>query len=322
MENSILLHGMGTEKLTYMISKCTNIPLCDQELSHFGNGETRVEINSNIRNKDVIIIAHMRTGSVNDDFMSLIMLVDACRRGDAYRINIAIPYYPYSRSDKKDRPRVPIGSATIAHILNMYRVDNVISLDLHSAQLQGLIDRGFHNLYAINLMTPVIQSEINNGDSRCVLISPDVGGIKRVEAYARKLNMEHVILHKVRDYSNPGTVLKSIIIGDPSQYKGKIGILIDDMADSMGTMVSATEKLVEHGIEKVIIVVTHGIFSGKAISRINDCRHISKVICTDSLPQEENVKACEKLQIVTCSKLIGDTLEAILEGKSVSVLFS
>lgn len=321
MEQSMIIPGLGSEKLTKSISCRSNIPLCDIELSHFGNGETRVEINSNMRNQHVIIVAQMRTGSVNDDFMSLLMLLDACRRSDASKLTVVLPYYPYSRSDKKDRPRVPICAAAISHVLNQYNIDNLISLDLHAGQLQGLFDKGFHNLYMINKMCKkLVQEGVNAQDH--ILISPDVGGIKRIESYSQKLKIGNVVLHKVRDYTKPGTVLRSIIIGDEAQYKGKIGVLIDDMCDSMGTMVSATNELVAHGIKHVVIVVTHGIFSGKAIERINNCENIHQVICTSSLPQEHNQKLCKKLDVLDCAELVSEALEAITTGESVSKLFT
>lgn len=339
MENVILVPGFGSEYLTQDVKNRLNflrhpkdglnylrhlkddVPVCDMVLDHFGNGETRVELSCNIRNRHVILIAQMRTGFVNDDFMSLVMLIDACRRSAASKITVVMPYYPYSRSDKKDKPRVPIGSAAIASILNGYNVDNVISLDLHAGQTQGLIDRGFHNLYVINLVIRYLKGFKNFNSSNSILISPDIGGVKRIEAYSKKMKIDHVILHKIRDYDKPGTVMKSIIIGDPKQYQGKTGVIIDDMADSMGTMVSATNELRSHGIKNVIIIVTHGIFSGKAIERINDCDFIENVICTDSLPQGDNISKCKKLIVLPCSILIGDALDRIINGGSVSSLF-
>lgn len=318
-DRPILISGFGSEGLTKSIHKFSGIDMCNITLSHFGNSETRVEINTNIRNRHVIIVSQTRTGSVNDDFMSTTMILDACERSDAGKITLVMPYYPYSRSDKKDHPRVPIGAANIARILKTYNIDNIISLDLHAGQLQGLFDKGFHNLYIINYMRDLIQERYSNLD--IVLVSPDSGSIKRIEAYAEKLKKDYIILHKKRDYTKPGTVLNSMIIGDSTQYVGKTGVIIDDMADSCGTMISAINELISNGMKDVIVIVTHGVLSGKAIENINNCEHIREMIVTNSLPQENNIELCEKLYTLDSGRLITEALLAITKGESVSKLF-
>lgn len=318
-DKPLLISGFGSEGLTKSIHKYSGLDLCDIKLDHFGNGETQVEINTNIRNRHVIIVCQTRSGFVNDDFMSTSLILDACERSDAGKITLVLPYYPYARSDKKDHPRVPIGAANIARILKSYNIDNIISLDLHAGQLQGLFDKGFHNLYIVNYMRDLIQERYSNLDY--VLVSPDAGSIKRIEAYAKKLEKDYIILHKQRDYTKKSTIKNSIIIGEPDQYVGKVGIVIDDIADSCGTIQKAVDELVSHGMKEVIVIVTHGVLSGPAISRINSCTNIREVIVTNSLPQEENMKKCDKLYTLDAGRLITQALLAITKGESVSTLF-
>jgi len=318
-DKPLLISGFGSEYLTESIHKHSKLELCDIKLDHFGNGETQVEINSNIRNRHVIVVCQTRTGFVNDDFMSTTLILDACERSDAVKITLVMPYYPYARSDKKDHPRVAIGAANIARILKSYNINNIISLDLHAGQLQGLFDKGFHNLYIVNYMRDLIKERYSDLDY--VLVSPDVGSIKRIEAYAKKLEKDYVILHKQRDYTKKSTIKNSIIIGEPDQYVGKTGIVIDDIADSCGTVQKAVDELVSHGMKEVIVIVTHGVLAGKGVQRLNDCKHIREVIVTNSLPQEENMKKCDKLYTIDSGRLITQALLAITKGESVSTLF-
>lgn len=319
--NTKIISCIDSEDLAIAISRHGNIPICKTILGHFNNGETRVEITENIRGNHIIVICRTRNGVLNDDFMSLCMILDACNRAGCGELTVVLPYYPYARSDKKDQPRVPIGSAAIANILNIFDINNIISLDLHSGQSQGLIKKGFHNLYIIGVMCRYIKSRIITEKTDFVLVSPDAGSIKRIEAYSKKLQMNYVILHKQRDYSKPGTVMNSTIIGDPEIYQGKTGIIIDDMADTMGTVVAATNVLKQNGLKDVIVIVTHGVLSGPAIDRINNCDFIKKMIVTNSLPQKENLSRCPKLYVLDASDLITRTLVAISKKESVSELF-
>lgn len=311
----------GSEYLAEAIHCISDIKMCPSVIAHFGNGETRVEIRESIRGTDVTVVCVTRNGAINNDFLSLCMVLDACRRSGANSVNVVLPYYPYSRSDKRDAPRVPIGAAAIAGILESYHVDNIISLDLHAGQLQGLIDRGFHNIYIINVMCDYIRTVLDLDSDKHILISPDAGSIKRLEAYSKKLGVEYVILHKQRDYSKPGTVVRSMLIGDKELYRDKVGIVIDDMADTMGTMVAACDVLRDHGLVGMHTVVTHGVLSGPAIDRINGCEFIQSVVVTNTLPQTENARRCPKIKIVDCAPLITRAIEAIAKNESVSALW-
>lgn len=314
----VIISSFGSESLSENISAHSGVPICNVILSHFGNGETRFEIQTNVRNRHIIIVSQMRTGNVNNDFMALTMILDACNRSDAIKLTVVIPYFPYSRSDKRDKPRVPIGAANIARILNLYNIDNIISLDLHAGQLQGLFNKGFHNLYIKNTMIEELNKIIGENRNDYVLVSPDAGSIKRIEAYSEKLKMDYIILHKIRDYNNPGTIKKSLLVGDKEQYYGKTGIIIDDMVDSMGTMFSATNVLIENGIKDVIIAVTHPIFSGNSIDNLENNNGIKNVIVTNSLPLP---RKSHKIKVIDCSLLITKAIVCITNGDSISKLF-
>lgn len=326
-DRCLLIGCSGSMDLTEKISKHTGIKICASQLGLFNNGETRVEINENIRKKHVIIVCCTRTGHINDDLMEVMFVHDACNRAGVDKVSVVLPYFPYTRGDKKDKPRVPISAAVVANMLNRMGVDNVISIDLHASQEQGFIDRGFHNLYVVNYMSQFIHDNYLLADkSKYVLVAPDVGSAKRIEQYAKLLKMNFIILHKQRDYSQPGIVLSSVIIGDRSSYedKNKIGIIIDDIGDTFGTMISAINELTssKNGIKEVIVAVTHGVLSPGALSRIKKCDKIKAVIVTNSLPQTDNIKHCNKIMVLDISQLIARTIDGIVSGKSVSTLFS
>lgn len=322
--NSVLISSFGSDELTQSISDHTKIPICSITLGHFPDSETRIEVHTNLRNKHVVIVAQMRRGYVNSDFLSLTMLLDTCRRCSIDKITVILPYFPYSRSDKKDQPRVPIGAANIANILKIYQIDNIISLDLHSGQLQGLFDKGFHNLYMVSSFSRLIcdQGWLTQNH---VLVSPDAGSIKRLEAYENKLViLPYIVMHKTRDYSQPGTVTKSVIIGSQEHYLGKTAIIIDDILDTGGTMLKTIETLVSNGIKDVIIIATHGVLSENAIDKILSLDTVKTMIISNSLAnpaKPSDTTYNKKILVYDCAPLLSQALTAIMTGGSVSKLF-
>jgi ribose-phosphate pyrophosphokinase len=293
----------------------------------FSNGETHVKLNTSVRGMHVIIICQTRTGYINQDIMELLMIMDACTRAGAAKISVVLPYYPYARSDKKDDPRCPIGAAIIANLLKSMHIDNLISIDLHAGQIQGYVDQGFHNLYIRNYMCEFIHKnylrfhEPADWNRYFILIAPDSGSAKAIKSYSKILGINNIILDKQRDYSKPGTVIASRFIGSREDFKGKTGLLIDDMADTMGTMCAAAQELVLNGLKDVVVLVTHGVLSGPAIHRINDTACIKEVVVTDTLPQDKNIIQSPKIRVVSCAELIARTIDGILTGRSISRLF-
>jgi ribose-phosphate pyrophosphokinase len=335
MKNVKLIAGRSNLELANLVSRQLNIPLTECRLDDFGNSELRVEIKENIRRYHVYII---QTGcqnihtchSINDYFMELCSLIDACKRSNVKSVNVIMPNYPYARSDKKDDGRVPINGKMVANILQGLGVDRIIAMNLHSGQIQGFADVPFDNLWDIKLHIHNFRSTFfKNMDQKqinenYILIAPDHGAIKRIEDYARRLGMKFATMHKQRDYSKNSIVLNSMLVGDETIYediKGKTAIIIDDIVDSMGTMVSASNELQMRGVKEIIIVATHGIFSGPAFDRINGCDAIKKIIVTNTIPQEENQKMCHKLEVVDTSSIFAEIIKRLALGGSISELF-
>lgn len=326
--------------LTQSIKQYCGIKMVKTETSQFNNGEMKVELCENVRGTHVFVVCSFSTSTnrLNDELMSLFLAIDACNRSDVDKVTVIMPYFPYARSDKKDKPHVPIAASIITRFLETLDVKNVISLDLHAAQLQALMSKGFHNLYAKNLicnelLAHNILSATNKAANQAnyVFVAPDAGSIKRTEAYANAFAMNYVILHKQRDYSKDGTIKRSMLIADdPSMYVNKTAIIIDDIGDSMNTMISAVNELVAHGVKDAIIGLSHGVFSTAptptpdtphqtVLEKINQCSHIKYVFITNSISQPPT-PTTNKIVIIDIGHLLGCTIDGILSGKSVSSL--
>jgi ribose-phosphate pyrophosphokinase len=328
MENNLnikFITGRSNPKLASLISSHLSVPITKCTLDDFGNGEIKVEIDEPIRNYDIYILqtgASDTDHSINDYLVELFAIVNACKLSSAKSISVVLPCYPYARSDKKDGSRVPINAAMVTTILESLGVHRIISLDLHSGQIQGFARIPFDNLYGIKLLINTIITDIIKDTSKdnFILVSPDAGGFKRVEAYAKKLTMKFVTMHKQRDYTKKSTVISSLLIGD-TNIGGKTAIIVDDIVDTMGTMVSAANELHTHGVTEVYVVATHGVFSGPAIDRINNCGTIKKVFITNTISQDNNIKKTDKLVVVDTSELFGDAIKRLIYGKSIAELF-
>lgn len=339
--NTILVACSAAAALTASINTFSGMPICPIIADKFNNGEIRVKLRENVRNKHAFIVCTMRTLYINDDCMELFLVIDACNRADVDKVTVILPYFPYGRSDKKDEPRVPIAASIITQFLQTLRVSNVISVDLHAAQLQALMPKGFHNLYIKNMMC---QAFIDAGilvapgtdiatanNANYVFVAPDAGSIKRTEAYAAAFGMNYIILHKQRDYTRPGVVKRSMIIADsPELYHGKTAIIIDDIGDTMGTMIAAINELCSthsQGCKDAIIGLTHGVFSAAtdgvtAFCKIDNCAHIKKVFVTNSLSftLPQNTTMPQKITVIDIAPLLACTIDGIITGKSVSQL--
>jgi ribose-phosphate pyrophosphokinase len=329
MEKIKVIAGRSNRPLAEGICQALQIKLTNSVIESFANGEIKVEINEDIRGHSVYIIqtgGNTLQGSINDYLVETLLLIDACKRGDAAKVNVILACFPYARSDKKDRPRIPISSSMITNVLIAAGCDRIITMDLHSGQIQGFTNHvPFDNLYGIKLhiencektlFLNLTKEEIN---SKFVLVSMDVGGAKRVKEYAKRLFMSYAIMDKQRDYSKSNVVLKSVLVGN---VKDKIAICIDDMADTCGTILAGIEDLKTHDCKGAIILVTHGILSGPAASRINDCDFISQVIVINTLDQTENQKLISKLSVIDSSPLFAEVIKRITLGGSLSDMFN
>ncbi|CAH6418400.1 Phosphoribosylpyrophosphate synthetase [uncultured virus] len=330
MDKVKLIAGRSNRELAQKIADALKLPLVKCKIDTFGNGEIYVEIEENIRGTNVFFI---QTGagsadgkrSINDHYVEAIEIADACIRSDAASVGIIYATFPYARSDKKDKPRVAIMSSAIAKGLKTAGYSRIICMDIHAAQTQGVVKIPFDNLYAIKLHIKNFRQTILAGltqeqiDEQYVLVAPDMGSSKRIRAYANKLHMSHAVMDKQRDYSKASVVEKSILMG--GDVKGKTAIVIDDMADTMGTMAAAARDLSNRGAKDVIVVVTHGILSGPAIELINGCEFISQVIVTDTIDQSVNITKSGKIKIVGTADVFAEVIRRLTCGGSLSELF-
>lgn len=306
--------------------------VCLSNISYHANSEIKVQITDNVRGRSIYIIGsgskihdQVNNRSVNDHLMEILIVADACRRSSAKSICVILPCYPYARSDKKDDGRCSIAGSLVANLLETAGVTRIVAVDLHASQIQGFTNLPFDNIYAMKVLATEIKGKIinENNENDFILVSPDVGGIKRVKYFAEYMKMSYVVMDKQRDYTKTSTVQSSTLYSSNIQTQGKTAILIDDMIDTCGTMVAAANELVNnYQFKNIFLVATHGIFSGPAIDRINNCEAIAGVIVTDSLPQYIHGKTIVKpFYVVSLAPLLSQVIERLETGGSVSELF-
>ncbi|KAL5289919.1 PRPS2 family protein [Megaselia abdita] len=268
--------------------------------------------------------------------MELLIMINACKIASASRVTAVIPCFPYARQDKKDktsgddeeltkrpyknydwkfRSRAPISAKLVANMLSVAGADHIITMDLHASQIQGFFDIPVDNLYAEPAVLKWIRENIPDWKNSCI-VSPDAGGAKRVTSIADRLNVEFALIHKERKKANE--VASMVLVGD---VKDRVAILVDDMADTCGTVVHAADKLIEAGATKVYAILTHGIFSGPAVERINKAR-FEAVVVTNTIPQDAHMKECSKIQCIDVSMMFAEAVRRTHNGESVSYLFS
>jgi len=260
MPNIKVFSGSSHPDLAQKICDRLGIAHANVVAQKFANGETNVEIGESVRGEDVYIV-QSGCGEVNDNLMELLIMINACKIASAERVTAVIPVYPYSRQDKKDKSRAPISAKLVANMLSVAGADHIITMDLHASQIQGFFDIPVDNLYAEPAVVKWIKENIPDWKSS-IVVSPDAGGAKRVTSIADRLNIDFALIHKERKKANE--VASMVLVGDA---RGRVAILIDDMADTCGTIVQAAHKLVEDGATKIYAILTHGIFSGEALSR-------------------------------------------------------
>ncbi len=280
----------------------------------FSNQETCVEIGESVRGEDVYIV-QSGCGDINDNLMELLIMINACKIASSSRVTAVIPCFPYARQDKKDKSRAPISAKLVANMLSVAGADHIITMDLHASQIQGFFDIPVDNLYAEPAVLKWIKENIPTWENS-IIVSPDAGGAKRVTSIADRLNVEFALIHKERKKANE--VASMVLVGD---VKDRVAILVDDMADTCGTVCEAARKLKDAGALKTYAILTHGIFSGPAISRINNSC-VEQVVVTNTIPQEENMKQCSKIAVIDISMMLAEAIRRTHNGESVSYLFS
>lgn len=263
--------------------------------------------------------------NINDIIMETLIIIDACVAAGA-RATLFLLNYPYARQDKRIK-RESIAAKLLAECLTKCKLSRIITVDLHASQIQGFFGITCDNLYALKTICNYLDTNyFKNQKNWClneyyILVSPDNGGAKRIDAYSRHLGINNVIMHKERNYVKSGVIENMTIVGDLNKIKGKTAIIVDDMIDTASTMISAARILVKNGAQDIIIAATHGIFSGNALNNINDCPEIKSAIVTNTIPQEENKKICKKIEVADISELIYDVMKCLETGISISNLF-
>jgi ribose-phosphate pyrophosphokinase len=311
MSGLSIFAGNSNPVLADKISDYLARPLGRLKVDRFSDGETQVEIHENVRKKEIYVI-QSTCYPVNDNLVELLLLIDAFRRSSASRITAVIPYFGYARQDKKVSPRVPISAKLVADLLDNAGVDRVITMDLHAGQIQGFFNVPVDNLYS----APIIIDDIKTRFSEdLVVVSPDAGGVERARAYAKRINAGLAIVDKRR--SAPNQAKAMAIIGD---VKDKTAIIIDDMADTAGTLTEAASVIREKGAKEVHAYCTHPVLSGPAIDRINKSS-LNSLVATDTIPLSEEAKKCDKIKTLSIAKLVGEAIMRSYRGDSVNSLF-
>lgn len=314
-----IFSGTATPVLANDIAQHLDETLGNVIVSSFSDGETQVEIGENVRGKNVYIIQSTCSPS-NHTIMELLIMIDAFRRAAANEIVAVMPYYGYARQDRRPGySRVPITAKLVAGQLGLAGATNVVTVDLHSEQIQGFFDMPFINATAMKLMAEDINHHYTNDDNQLVMVSPDVGGTARTRALAKRIgdgNVDLAIIDKRRPRANVSEVMN--IVGD---VVGRTCIIVDDMIDTAGTLCKAATALKENGAAKVIAYSTHPVLSGNAIDTVT-VSALDEIVVTDTIPLKPEARACERFRVLSTARLLADTIHRIQYNKSVSTLYT
>ncbi|HET9577770.1 MAG TPA: ribose-phosphate pyrophosphokinase [Usitatibacter sp.] len=311
-DNLMLFTGNANPRLAQQVARQLNIQLGRATVSKFSDGEIMVELLENVRGKDVFVL-QSTCAPTNDHLMELMILVDALRRSSAARITAVLPYFGYGRQDRRPRSaRVAISAKVVANMLTVAGVHRLLTMDLHADQIQGFFDMPVDNVYA----TPILLGDLfTMGYKNQVVVSPDVGGVVRARAIAKRLETDLAIIDKRRPRPNVATVMN--IIGD---VNGRTCVIMDDMVDTANTLCEAARALKEQGAVRVVAYCTHPVLSGPAVERISKSV-IDELVVTDTIPLKAEAEACPKIRVVSVAALMAETVRRICEESSVSSLF-
>jgi ribose-phosphate pyrophosphokinase len=310
MDKMMIFAGNAHSKLADNIAAELKIKLSSALVSHFSEGENRVQIKDNVRGKDVFVI-QPTCPPVNENLMELLIMIDALRRASAWRITAVIPYYGYARQDRKDRPRVPITAKLVANLLTTSGADRILTMDLHAGQIQGFFDIPLDHLFAINVFVDYFnKKKLKN----LAVVAPDVGGIKMARAYAKRLGAGLAILDKRR--ISPESTEIMHLLGD---VEGKIAIIVDDLIATGGSLIEAVNALHKRGVKEIYAAITHGVLSGDALGKIEKS-YLKELLIADTIPLPLSVKT-KKIKVLTVAGLLADAIKRIHLEQSVSCLF-
>ncbi len=308
-----ILTGNSNKNLSHKISKYLKNKLVNSSIRKFSDGEIYIEINENIRGNSIFIIQSV-SSPANDNLMELLLCIDALKRSSAKNITAVIPYFGYARQDRKVVPRTSISAKLVSNLITNSGADRVVTLDLHSGQIQGFFDIPVDNLFATPIFARHIKRKIKTKNMICV--APDVGGTARARALGKMLNVGLAIVDKRRPA--PG---KSVVMNVIGNVKDKTCIIVDDIIDSGGTIVNAAKILKQRGASDVHVYVSHGVLSGDAVEKIRKSQ-IKNLVITDTIDNSQKVKKAKNIEILTISNLVGEAIKRISNSTSVSDLFN
>ncbi len=310
----MIFTGNANPSLAQQIADDLGTSLGAAKVGRYSDGEVTVEINQNVRARDVFVV-QSTCFPTNDNLMELLIMVDALKRASAERISAVIPYFGYARQDRRPRStRVPITAKVIANMLQTVGVARVLTMDLHADQIQGFFDIPVDNIYG----SPLLLGDLRQQNYKdLIVVSPDVGGVVRARAMAKQLDCDLAIIDKRRPRPNVSEVMH--VIGE---IDGRNCVIIDDMIDTAGTLVKAAEVLKQRGARKVYAYCTHAIFSGPAIERIAHGDALDEVVVTNTIPLSPSARNCQKIRQLSAAPLIAETIQRIAKGESVMSLFS
>lgn len=311
-DSLMVFTGNANPKLAQDVVRHLNLRIGRATVGRFSDGEVMVEILENVRGKDVFVL-QSTCMPTNDTLMELLVLVDALKRASAARITAAIPYFGYARQDRRPRSvRVPITAKVVANMLTSVGVDRLLTMDLHSDQIQGFFDIPVDNIYSM----PILLGDLWKNDFKnLVVVSPDVGGVVRARQMAKRLECDLAIIDKRRPKANVAKVMN--IIGE---VDGRTCVIMDDMVDTANTLCEAAHALKEQGAERVLAYCTHPVLSGSAVERIENSA-LDKLVVTDTIPLREDAQACERIEQLSVASLLAETVLRISNEDSVSSLF-
>jgi ribose-phosphate pyrophosphokinase len=307
-----LVAGNSNPPLAKAIAAYLNQPLASAVVKRFADMEIFVDIQENMRGEDVFVI-QSTSFPTNDHLMELLIIIDALRRSSAKRVTAVIPYFGYARQDRKPGPRTPISAKLVANLITHAGADRVLTVDLHAGQIQGFFDIPTDNLYAAPVMVRDIQERMDH--QNVMVVSPDVGGVVRARAFAKRIDAPLAIVDKRRERPGESEVMN--IIGD---VEGRTCVLVDDIVDSGGTLCNAAEALLAKGAREVYAYITHGVLSGGAVARIASSK-LKELIITDSIQPTEAVKVARNIRVLSIAELMGEAIGRTATESSVSSLF-
>ncbi len=314
MQNLLVFSGNSNLPLAKSVCRELSVPLGKALVGKFSDGEVQVEIEENVRRQEVFVI-QSTCAPTAENFMELLVMVDALKRASAGSVTAVVPYFGYARQDRRPRSaRVPITAKVAAKMFSAVGTDRVLTVDVHADQIQGFFDIPVDNVYA----SPILLADIwrNQGTDNIIVVSPDVGGVVRARAIAKRLDdAELAIIDKRRPRANVSTVMN--IIGD---VEGKTCVLVDDIVDTAGTLCAAAAALKQHGAKRVVAYCTHAVLSGAAINNISGSS-LDELVVTDTIPLSEAARACGRIRQLGVAELLAETIRRIALGESVSTLY-